>query len=273
MSFQPIVEHITIYPIKSLDGISLQEVAVAKGGCLLHDREYAIFTEEGKLLNGKSNAMVHLLRSTYDLEKGIFFLRHQDEKEYKTFHPEKDSSSLNRWLSEFFGRRVMLRKESTGRFLDIPDVSGMTIVSTASLMAVRSWFSIPDVEEVRRRFRASIEIGGVPAFWEDQLFTSKGRAVNFTLGQLNVVGIQPRERCVVPTRNPENAQVLHAFPRLFAGNRQREMPAQSNLNSYDHYYYLSVDCHLPDSETGKLLRIGDELKLKGIENLPEGIIV
>ena len=35
------------------------------------------------------------------------------------------------------------------------------------------------VEEMRLRLRANLEIGGVPPFWEDQLFTEAGRYVQF----------------------------------------------------------------------------------------------
>ena len=53
----PVLSRITIYPIKSLDGHSLQKAIISDGGCLLHDREYAISDAEGNLLIGKS---IHL---------------------------------------------------------------------------------------------------------------------------------------------------------------------------------------------------------------------
>jgi len=39
---------LTIYPIKSLDGLSVAESTITPGGILEHDRAYAIFDEQGK---------------------------------------------------------------------------------------------------------------------------------------------------------------------------------------------------------------------------------
>jgi uncharacterized protein YcbX len=50
---------ILIFPIKSLDGIQLDEVTITKGGILENDRIYAIFDEEGRVVNGKRTALVH----------------------------------------------------------------------------------------------------------------------------------------------------------------------------------------------------------------------
>ncbi|MBK7307132.1 MAG: MOSC N-terminal beta barrel domain-containing protein [Chitinophagaceae bacterium] len=55
MDVNPVVDRITIYPVKSLDGISLQKAQIGNGGCLVHDREYAILDSNGKFVNGKSN--------------------------------------------------------------------------------------------------------------------------------------------------------------------------------------------------------------------------
>ena len=68
----------------------------------------------------------------------------------------------------------------------------MTVLSTASLETVAAWFNNMDPEEVRKRFRATIEIGDVPAFWEDNLFYQKGTAVEFKMGAATLLGISPR---------------------------------------------------------------------------------
>ena len=36
MEINPVVKSITIYPVKSLDGISLQKAQIGNGGCLMH---------------------------------------------------------------------------------------------------------------------------------------------------------------------------------------------------------------------------------------------
>ena len=79
--------------------------------------------------------------------------------------------------------------------------------------------------------------------------------------------MSPRARCVVPTRNPETGEVLHAFPKTFVNHRAASLPTWSKLDEYDHYYYLTVDCYIPASEVGKWIRLGDEVKIVGEKEL------
>ena len=59
------VGRIEIFPIKSLDGVSLQESAVTAGGILESDRVYAMVDEEGAFVNGKRTPRVHDLRCEF----------------------------------------------------------------------------------------------------------------------------------------------------------------------------------------------------------------
>lgn len=259
MITNPVISRITIYPVKSLDGISLQSAMITEGGCLLHDREYAMTDAAGNFIIGKSNPLVHKLRTNFDLEKETISLCKQGENEWKTFHLEQDRSAIESYLSDHFGMPVQWNKESTGRFLDIPDQSGVTVISSASLEEVSQWYDHMDLTETRRRFRATLEIEGVPAFWEDRLFSSEGRGVAFQIGDVNLIGMSPRARCVVPTRDPETAVVTHGFPKTFARQRAAKLPQWSTLENFGHYYYLSVDCYIPATEVGKYIKVGDRL--------------
>lgn len=257
MITDPLISRITIYPVKSLDGISLQKAMITEGGCLLHDREYAMTDDDGNFIIGKTNPAVHTLRTSFDPEIETISFRKQEETEWKQFHLDLDKVGIEAYLSAHFGVRVNFNKESTGRFLDIPDQSGVTVISSSSLQEVSQWYENMDLEETRRRFRATIEIEGVPAFWEDQLFSSKGQGVAFQIGDVTLMGISPRARCVVPTRDPETAEVTHAFPKSFAKHRASTLPEWSTLEEYGHYYYLSVDCYIPASEVEKEIKVGD----------------
>ena len=264
---EPVVSNITIYPVKSLDGISLQKAMITEGGCLLHDREYALSDEAGKLVTGKTNALVHLLRSIVDLENETISFRQQHESSWEKFHLEKERPAIQSYLSNYFGFPILLQKNSTGRFMDIPDLSGVTVVSTASLQAVSQWYNPMDMGETRKRFRATIEIEGVPAFWEDHLFSKQGKGIEFKIGDVSIFGISPRARCVVPTRNPKTGEVIHAFPKSFAKRRAESKPEWSTLDEYGHHYYLSVDCHIPETEIGKFIEIGDKLIIIAENNI------
>ncbi len=263
MKTQPTVSNITIYPIKSLDGVSLQKGMITEGGCLLHDREYAIADANGKFINGKANPLVHSLRSSIDFEREMISFRHHDETTWDHFDLQNEKIEIDIYLSNFFKTPAKLIQNKNGRFLDIPDISGITILSTATLQSVAEWFDNLALEETRKRFRATVEISGVAPFWEDHLFSKPGTAIEFTIGEVTLFGMSPRARCVVPTRNPESGEVLHAFPKTFAKHRADSLPAWSTLDKYDHYYYLTVDCYIPPTEVGKWIRVGDEVRVIG----------
>lgn len=263
MELKPVVKRITVYPVKSLDGVSLQKAQIGNGGCLLHDREYAIRNSEGKFINGKSNALVHVLRSEIDFEKEIISFRHESDSTWDSFHLQKEKEAVDNYLSEFFNECAVLAKNSGGRFMDIPDFSGITTLSTASLESVSVWFDDMDIEETRKRFRATIEINNVPAFWEDHLFAEEGKAIEFKMGDITLLGMSPRARCVVPTRHSQTGEVIHAFPKTFASQRAESLPLWSGLQDYGHHYYLTVDCFIPAGQTGKWICTGDTISLTG----------
>ena len=259
----PVVDNITIYPVKSLDGISLQKAQIGNGGCLVHDREYAIVDSNGKFVKGKNNDLVYLLRSEIDFENEMISFRHEAQDEWNSFHFQKDKSAIDEFLSAFFKKPVTLIRNTEGEFLDIPVQSGVTVLSNASLKKVSTWFNDMNMEETRKRFRATIEITGAPAFWEDKLFLEEGTAIEFKIGEVTLYGISPRARCVVPTRHPQTGEVIHGFPKTFAQQRTASLPLWSTLEDYGHAYYLSVDCYIPPSEFGKWIEVGDELMIIG----------
>lgn len=263
MNEKPTLSKITIYPIKSLDGMSLEKAIISEGGCLLHDREFSITDGIGNFIIGKTNPLVHNLRSKVDFDQKSVSFRTQGNLNWDQFHLLSDKKKIEAYLSDYFGLNTILQQNKTGRFLDVPDTSGMTILSTSSLETVSKWYSFDDLEETRMRFRATLEIAGVSAFWEDQLFSKEGRCVEFKIGDATVLGISPRARCVVPSRNPKTGDVTKAFPKIFAKERAASLPDWSEMEAYSHYYHLSVDCLIPETEIGKTIQIGDLIRIIG----------
>ncbi|MEP7264732.1 MAG: MOSC N-terminal beta barrel domain-containing protein [Bacteroidota bacterium] len=259
----PAISGITIYPIKSLDGVSLQKAQITEGGCLLHDREYAMSDAEGNFIIGKSNSLVHTLRSSIDFENQVVSFRHQQESTWSHFNLVKNITDIQDYLSAHFGIAVILNQNKTGRFMDIPDISGLTILSTESLQIISGWFGNMPLEETRKRFRATLEITGVPAFWEDHLFSSEGSGIEYKVGNVTLFGMSPRARCVVPTRNPDTGEVIHGFPKSFARHRAQTLPEFSKLKEYGHHYHLTVNCYAPATEIGKWINVGDKIELVG----------
>ena len=261
MNIEPVLSRINIFPVKSLDGITLQKSTITKGGCLLHDREFALIDENGSFIIGKSNSLVHTLRSAVDFENETISLRPDTDETWNHFHLKKEKTEIESFLTGHFGIKTKLIQNVTGRFLDIPDISGATILSTASLQEVSSWFDHMNLDETRKRFRATLEIDGVPAFWEDHLFSHEDRAIEFTVGDVTLYGNSPRARCVVPTRNPDTGVITHAFPKSFSRHRASTLPQWSNLEEYGHHYYLTVNCLIPPTEIGKTIETGNPIKI------------
>ena len=263
MDLKPTVSRITIYPIKSLDGIALQEGMITKGGCLLHDREYAIADLDGNFIIGKNNILIHALRSSINFETQIVSFMRQGETKWNYFHLQNEKSPIDFYLTSFFKIPCTLLQNKEGRFMDMPDISGITILSTSSLKSISQWFNNIELEETRKRFRATIEIEGTTPFWEDHLFSKEGTGIEFTLGEVTLFGMSPRARCVVPTRNPESGEVTHAFPKIFSKHRASDLPEWSTLKEHGHHYFLTVNCYIPETEIGKWINMGDEVNIVG----------
>lgn len=255
------VSRISVYPIKSLDGLTVEKAIVNASGSIVHDRQYAIFDSHGKLINGKNTPAIHRLRSKFNQEISRVTLYGENMQSVE-FNLEKDRDQLNAFLSDFLADTVQLKENNEGEFLDDPVQSKFTLVSTASLQAIADRFSIT-LEECRRRFRANIEIDGVPAFWEETLVQPHKVRVPFMLGNLSAEGVKPCPRCVVPSRHPDHGEILQNFQQDFIAFRAETLPGWSPLVAYGHLYQLSVSCvflaNLPDNSfmTGDMLRVSD----------------
>jgi hypothetical protein len=187
----------------------------------------------------------------------------QGEIKWNDFHLQNEKSAIDSYLSSFFKIPCTLLQNNEGRFMDIPDISGITILSTSSLNSISQWFNNLELEETRKRFRATIEIEATTPFWEDHLFSKEGTGIEFTLGEVTLFGMSPRARCVVPTRDPESGEVIHAFPKIFSKHRASDLPEWSTLKEYGHHYFLTVNCYIPETEIGKWIKIGDEVNIVG----------
>ncbi|OCQ94126.1 molybdenum cofactor biosysynthesis protein [Nostoc sp. MBR 210] len=259
----PYLAKILIYPIKSLDGVEVAQAEVLSSGALKGDREFAIVDAQGKFVNGKRHPKIHLLRANYPDPSGdqtiSLKIPHQDSP--LVFNLNTEREKLTAALSDFFGFSLTIIQNSLMGFPDDTDSPGPTVISTATLTEIASWFPGVTVDEMRRRIRANIEIAGVPPFWEDHLFNEPDKLVAFRVGDVRFFGVNPCQRCVVPTRHPDSATVYPNFQKIFIQNRQATLPNSVNLSHFNHFYRLSVNTRLPRSESGKTLQIGDEIAI------------
>jgi uncharacterized protein len=299
----PRIVRISLFPIKSLDSIEVNQTTLLSSGALLYDRQFAIVDEKGRFVNGKRNPKVHLLRSLYSLEKKTVSFQTPDAKDAQVFQLDSNEKAIGTrpfsametrpfsametrpfsametrpfsametrpfsaiaiYLSNFFGFPVQLQENLVTGFPDDTESPGPTIISTATLREISCWFSGISLDEMRRRLRANIEIdGNIPPFWEDRLFSTAGNTVSFTLGNVNFLGVNPCQRCVVPTRDSFTGEPYPDFHHIFLMKRKQTLPMWANTSWFNHFYRLSINTRLGLSEVGKTLQVGDELRLK-----------
>ena len=254
------LDKIQIFPIKSLDGACVDEIRFTAGGILEHDREWAIFDEAGRVVNGKRTARVHELRCEFDAKFQEVCLWQKTETARLQF-PLNEPARLARWLGEFFGFAVEIRREAAKGFPDDHTAFGPTIVSDASLGMIQSWFPELPVESLRRRFRANLELGGCEPFGEDRLFGAPDELRPFLIGTVKLLGHNPCQRCVVPTRDPDSGQGFTDFQKKFMEQRKKHLPPWANAQRFNHFYRFAVNTSVPPSEAGKTLRVGDVVGL------------
>ncbi|MBK8551734.1 MAG: MOSC N-terminal beta barrel domain-containing protein [Ignavibacteria bacterium] len=262
----PTISNIRIYPIKSLDPVEVKEADIGKSS-LLHDREFAMINKDRKFISGKFTSKVNTLRSAFDLENSTVTFNEEGSSNYMTFNLEEDNENLEKYLTDFFGMSVTIIRNDEGKFQDVPVIGGITILSDATLKSLTEHFPGITLDKMRNRFRANIEITNVEAFWEDNLFAEPGSVIEFKINDVTLFGIDPRERCIVPTRDPFTGDTYPKFTKEFVRIREHTLPGWSKLRDYGHYYYLTVDTFIPDTEKGKVIRLGDELKIIGKKEL------
>lgn len=261
------LSRITIYPIKALDGIDVPEVSLSSGGALQGDREFALFDAKERFVNGKQNEQVHRLRSRYDLTARTVTLSVEDTAASDTFHLDRDRRALSGWLTNYFGVSITLKQNCETGFPDDTDANGPTVISLGTYQEVATWFPALSVEQLRHRFRANLELAGVPAFWEDRLFSQPGQGIRFRIGEVQFMGINPCQRCIVPTRNPWTGQREPIdFQKKFIARRRETLPEWVNPAHFNHFYRLSVNTRILATDREQSLQVGDEVTIvdKGI---------
>ncbi len=256
----PHLARITIYPVKSLDGLALSEASVLPGGALEHDRRFALVDNEGWAVNGKRFAVVHQIRSSYDPSTRVLTLALRDREGAWTFHIDDDRDDLCTWFSDHFGLPVKLQEAPETGFPDDTDAPGPTVIAAATLETVAGWFDGLDADECRLRFRANLEIGGVEAFWDDRLYTVDGQSVRFRIGEAVFEGVNPCQRCIVPTRSSTTGEPTRYFQKQFAAKRKETLPAWAEGSRFNHFYRLAVNTRRPDRESARI-RVGDRVEI------------
>ncbi|RDI69778.1 MOSC domain-containing protein [Halopelagius longus] len=252
------IERISVYPVKGLDGRRLDAAEVLEGGTLERDREFALFDADGDVMNGKRTERVHDVDTTFDTETGALTVRTADgEEDEFDLDAESGRERASEWFGEFFGEDLTLKRDRSLGFVDRRGM-GPSVISTATLREVASWFDGTTVEGMRRRLRANVEVSGVPAFWEDRFVGPD--APSFVAGDVRFDGVTPCGRCVVPQRDPDTGDRTPEFRERFVERRRETFPEWADEAAFDHFYTLMIITDVPEDYRGATVRVGDTVQ-------------
>ena len=276
----PRLAKIRLHPIKSLDPVSVNEARIGPNGGLEFDRIWALYSADGRWVNAKRTAAMHLLRAAYASDISSVTLTVPGDRRNipaMTFAFPGDTEGAAEWFSMYFEQAIQVRYTREG-FPDDGLAAGPTIVSTASLETVCEWFPGMTLDEARRRFRTTLEIDGasspgategngiacmsekLPPFWEDQLFAeSETSVVRFRIGDVAFEGSNPCARCPVPARESQTGVDTMGFQKRFTDLRRAQLPPWAPAERFDHFYRLATNTRVPSTECGKHLRLSDVL--------------
>jgi uncharacterized protein len=257
---EPTLARIRIYPVKSLDPVELKEVEIGTFS-LRNDREFAMLAGDGSFINGKRTGKVNQLKANYDLPKQLIQLSQRSGGKVEEFHLVNDKELIEKYLSDFFGTQIYFLQRTQGELMDIPRASSVTIVSEASLLSLQKDIPEYTIDDLRLRFRANLELSGIQAFEEEWLFGDPGIGMRFRIGEVEMIGISPRARCNVPPRDPFTGETDKAFVKNVIKSRKESLPENSRLPKFGNFYQLTVNTYLPETEKGKILRVGDSVQL------------
>jgi uncharacterized protein YcbX len=168
-SATPRLANIRLHPIKSLDPVFVREARIGPNGGLQLDRAWALFSADGRWVNGKRTPAMHLIRAAYAPDVSSVTLSVPGDRRNipaMTFAFPGDMEGASEWFSMYFEQALTVRYAREG-FPDDGLAPGPTIVSTSSLRAVCEWFPGMTLEEARRRFRTTLEIDGANTNWKN----------------------------------------------------------------------------------------------------------
>src|SRR4051812_12138526 len=116
----PRLARITVYPIKSFDGTTLDVATFTEGGGLTNDRRFAFRVGMGDLVNGKKFPAIHSLRTEFSADfTTVTFSFPEGTRE--VFQLVPGNSAFDRRMSDYLGVPVHLEENAAEGFMDDPD--------------------------------------------------------------------------------------------------------------------------------------------------------
>ena len=240
-------------------------MGILQSGALAFDRRWAIFDANGRFVNGKRTPVIHKIRSSTDLQSERVRLWTEDGViGEQTYSLKTEREAVESWLGRVFEFPVYLKEDGSTGFPDDVKSPGPTIISVSTLRAIGQWFHLP-LEEVRARFRTNIEIDGCEPFWEDVLFGTRGATSPFRVGSAYFEGVNPCQRCIVPTRDSRTGLGDGSFVSSFRKLREQTLPSWSARDQFNHFYRAAVNTRLVKRGMKPTIHVGDEIEISPLE--------
>src|SRR5271166_4645665 len=101
----PLLADIRLYPIKSLDPISVPEARISPSGGLELDRAWALYSVDGRWVNGKRTPAIHLIRAAFSPDLRSVSLSVPGDRRSipaRTFPFPDGHDDAAEWFSVFF---------------------------------------------------------------------------------------------------------------------------------------------------------------------------
>ena len=218
-------------------------------------------TSRANYVNAKRHARIHLVRAKFQPDAPLSGrLEAPDRAALDIDLAQEADQKKDRRLAERVLRfPVEIRRAPDAGFPDDNQTTRADDRQSASLETASDWLAPLTADALAERFRANLEVAQLPAFWEDRLLATGG--VPFRIGEVELLGLNPCARCVVPTRDPQNSEIFPGFSKILTARRKENLPAWADPALFSHYYRISTNTSIAAQEAGKTLRVGDAVSL------------
>ena len=106
---------------------------------------------------------------------------------------------------------------------------GPTVVGSATLREVGAWFEIDGCSADRSSLSSQHrDFEPYAVLGRPLVRRRRTRTVEFRIGDVTVYGVNPCQRCVVPSRDPLTGAVTPDFQRRFAERREQNVTGMGN---------------------------------------------
>jgi len=216
----PHVSELTIYPLKSAQGINLKKLSYKKRGPQF-DREWMVVNSKNQFLSQRQFPLMCLIKAQLT-DNELILTAPNCSPLLISFN--NSSSEAQNWISDYLGidcRLIAMPKE-TKRLVDTDYASNKETVSFADGFPslIISQASLDDFNSKLEQpismahFRPNIVIDDCPAYAEDIWQAIKINGITFSL-------VKPCSRCIIPAIEPNSGNKRMDIIKALSTYRRR----------------------------------------------------